>query len=46
MYGEEAESKKKLLEENPGEPLEEEIKSDDSDTPKERFYGKDATKIT
>jgi len=46
MYGEETESKKKLLEENPGEPLEEEIKSDDSDTPKERFYGKDATKIT
>tara|TARA_B100001939_G_scaffold80054_1_gene67877 strand:- start:1428 stop:2348 length:921 start_codon:yes stop_codon:yes gene_type:complete len=46
MYGEEAESKKKLLEENPGEPLEEEIESDDSDTPKERFYGKDATKIT
>jgi len=46
MYGEEAESKKKLLEENLGEPLEEEIKSDDSDTPKERFYGKDATKIT
>ena len=46
MYGEEAESKKKLLEENPGESLEEEIKSDDSDTPKERFYGKDATKIT
>ena len=46
MYGEEDESKKKLLEENPGESLEEEIKSDDSDTPKERFYGKDATKIT
>jgi hypothetical protein len=46
MYGEEAESKKKLLEENPGEPLEEEIESDDSDTPNERFYGKDATKIT
>ena len=50
MYGEEAESKKKLLEENPGESLEEEryreIESDDSDTPKERFYGKDATKIT
>ncbi len=46
MYGEEAESKKKLLEENPGESLEEEIKSDDSDTPTERFYGKDATIIS
>ena len=48
MYGEEAESKKKLLEENSGESLGEEryreIESDDSDTPKERFYGKDATK--
>ena len=46
MYGEEAESKKKLLEETPGESLEEEIKSDDSDTPTERFYGKDATIIS
>ena len=51
MYGEEAESKKKLLEEIPEEPMvdpyeSDPFESDDSDTPKERFYGKDATKIT